>query len=146
MARPRTHLVVSCALGFMLWRRTGKLLAAFAPLLGGFLVDADHLIDYGLYQRRGGGRPIYLLLHGWEYAPLLWWFERGHRHTTGGGVTLGFVSHLLIDQMTNGVSGPWHYFLIFRALHGFSRSLWRRSSSPPSDWRRVPLRKAWHWF
>ncbi len=143
MARPRVHLLIALGLGLWQWRRHRRWPAALAPLISGFLIDLDHLLDYRP-GRRAGHRLI-LPLHGWEYLLPLAWLER-RRPATGHGLTLGYLAHLLVDQVTNQISHPAAYSLFFRWRRGFSQTLFDPPGSPSGAWRQTPLRQLWRWF
>ncbi len=116
---------------------TGSRKAAFTPLLSGFLIDFDHFFDFALTRFRKIESIMVLPMHGWEYTALWYLLDRwlGAR----GGLVLGYVAHLLIDQMWNEKRSPWAYLLTYRAARGFradqlgptdetQRHIWRRSS------------------
>lgn len=99
-----------------MWTRTHSRKAALAPLVSGFLIDVDHLGDYAL-TRVGGGHRIVLALHGWEWVPVWWAFDRllGLR----SAAVLGYVVHLAIDQWWNEKRSCLAYFVTYRATRGF---------------------------
>ena len=152
MARPRVHLAVSLALAAVQYARTGRLRPALAPLLTGFLIDADHLLDHWLYNRfpEGASDRLVLPLHGWEYLPLLALAEpKLLGGATARGLLLGYLAHLLIDQATNNVAGPQTYSIVARARRGFRGPLFRESESPGEDlhaWRETPAWHLWRWL
>jgi len=148
LARPRAHLAVSLGLAALQRWRTGKLLPTVAPLASGFLIDADHLLDYRLYRRwpEGGRGRIILPLHGWEYLPLLAWLELGPlRRRSGYGLTLGLLAHLVLDQLTNEHTHPLVYSLLFRGAKGFRADFFSGKAGQHA-WRRAPVWKLWRWL
>ncbi|HVB96284.1 MAG TPA: hypothetical protein VNG11_01000 [Chloroflexota bacterium] len=136
MARPLTHLVVSTGLATLEWIRTGRLAPTIAPLISGFLIDADHLVDFTRYQASGKkseGR-IVLPLHGWEYAILLLLARRLFGKGVVEGLLLGYVGHLVVDQFTNTTTHPLTYFVSFRWWRGFPSDLFTHPSEAHIDW------------
>jgi len=117
--------VASIGLGVLGWTGGRRWRAIGAALIGGFLIDADHLFDYALARRYGHARMI-LPLHGWEYLPLIILLDRqiGAR----GALFAGFACHLTLDQIWNEKRSPLAYFLLYRALRGF-----RADSLGPED-------------
>jgi hypothetical protein len=152
VARPRVHLAVSLALAAAQYGRTRRLLPALAPLVGGFLVDADHLVDHWLYRAlpRGAKERIILPLHGWEYLPPLFALEPRLSPATDRGLFAGYLAHLLVDQLSNDVAGPLTYSLVYRALTGFRGGYFRQDDAPPAEgahsWRDTPLWQIWRWL
>ena len=137
LALPRYHLLASAALGTAILATGGRRRAAAAPLVSGFLVDFDHLLDYLLIRTPIGEGRLVLPLHGWEYVPLWWLLDR--RLGTGGGLVLGYALHLTIDQLWNEKRSGLAYFVTYRARQRFradqlgpvdptKRHTWRKSS------------------
>ena len=160
MARPRVHLLASLGIAAAQYASTRRLLPALAPLLSGFLIDADHLVDHWLYNRfpKGAADRLVLPLHGWEYVAFLALAEpKLLRGATARGLLLGYLAHLLIDQATNNVAGPQTYSLLARARLGFHGSLFRESPVPSGNvsgnvsseahaWRETPVLQIWRWL
>jgi hypothetical protein len=120
MARPRVHLLVTAlAIGLLgrqfTWPQRATALAA------GVLVDADHLVDYGLYRCSGQRRWLILPLHGWEYGAIL--LTAGGASPWGGlarAAALGLLLHLAVDQATNRPGHPALYSVLYRLRHRFA--------------------------
>lgn len=129
--KPGRHLVLSTVVSAGAYVATGSVVLACSSWAAGFLIDADHLVDYlrefGLPR---GFRHVYasfcgpnyrrlvLVLHGWEWvvglACLAWlggnpWIS---------GLALGMGQHLAADQWTNPVR-PGTYFFAVRTWLGF---------------------------
>ncbi len=117
--RPIHHAVLSAAVGGVAWGVTGEPWAVPVAVGAGVLIDADHLVDqvWLFYMHR---RPEAILaLHGWEWLAALgivsaalsfpWWMV---------AATLGYGSHILSDQMFNGVH-RLAYSMIYRVRHRF---------------------------
>lgn len=65
-----------------------------------------------------------MFLHSYEWLIPLWMLAgRLNQHTVAFGLTVGFVGHLLIDQMANHAP-PLGYFFLWRWRHGF-REVWQ---------------------
>jgi hypothetical protein len=120
-----------------MYRASGDRRRLIAPLVTGFLVDADHFFDYALGRTVRGQRLLVLPLHGWELVPLLAALDR--RLRTGGALAGSYLLHLVLDQIWNEKRSPLAYFLTFRATRGFGadqlgpldpirRHEWRHSS------------------
>ena len=159
---PLGHTVASVGIGAAVWAFTGPLWAIPVAFAAGVLPDVDHLIDFLDSRDNGRRRHMFRPLHGWEYflvslvivlafysGPLFW------------AAVLGYLSHLVIDQITNRTH-PLAYSIIYRAMKGFRRRhltpahfdgsyvpserpvpLWGRLE--PSLWRLLTrLRGEWH--
>ena len=116
----------------MLWARSRDRRAFFLSLLFGVLIDVDHVLDYwyangirfdvrtfmqGQYEKRS--KRVFVLLHAFEYIPLLYAFWRAYKNRDlAVAVASAFALHVLADQLLNGVK-PWGYFVTYRARHGF---------------------------
>ncbi len=103
--------------------------AAGAVFLTGFAIDSDHFADYALRRLRPtSARRLYLLAHGWEYVPLLAALEwRWLRRWTRWSLTLAYLLHLAIDQVSNDARHPLSYLLTYRAARRFDGRLFGRS-------------------
>jgi hypothetical protein len=147
MARPAVHLAVSTGLAAVQWLRTGRVLPTVAPLVTGFLIDSDHLVDYFRYRNRGQaeGRVV-LPFHGWEYLVALALIERLFGQRFAGGLVLGYVGHLLVDQFTNTITHPLTYFISFRWLRGFDTKLFAHPDESHVDWMQKPVFNLWRHF
>lgn len=148
MARPAVHLVVSTGLATFQLVRTGRLTPAVAPLLTGFFIDFDHfaeVIRYRLLGKKPEGRVI-LPLHGWEFV-LVWLIaDRLLGRRTAGGLALGYVAHLTIDQFTNTITHPLAYFISFRRSRGFLSTLFNHTDEKDIDWLNDSVFNIWKYF
>lgn len=148
MARPIAHLLLSTGVATVQWIRTGRLGPTLAPYLTGFLIDADHLADLARYKYYGGKTQgkIYLPLHGWEYLALLVVVERLLGRRLAGGLLLGYLSHLALDQLTNATTHPLTYSLSFRWRRGFSSNLFSHRDEADVGWMQGGLLELWRFF
>jgi hypothetical protein len=146
--RAHAHALAALPLAAGILSLTGSPELACAGAAASLAVDMDHIPDYMWW--RGGWRGVkdffraYHLhqvvrmtipLHSWELAPvwalvlhLLGW------PAWGWVLALGWLWHLIWDQLTNPV-GCAFYFFTWRARRGFAvrlaRPLWgARSKSP----------------
>lgn len=125
-----SHILVSFLCMVIVYLIFDSIKLALTCLLVGIFIDLDHLIDYfiyfglkfnladflkGLYLKSG---KIYLFLHSWELIVPLWiWGIYFKQETLAWAITIGFITHLLIDEYNR--KEPLMYFLTFRVLNGF---------------------------
>ncbi len=135
-------------------------MAVPAAVATGVLIDSDHVTDV-YHAFMGPKRHMVRLFHAWEYTAagfiaLGFWY-----HPILLAATLGHLSHLVLDQVTNEVR-PLAYPLVYRIRHRFARtelspkwskdsSLPRRSPTPlwgriePTGWRLYLRYKQWRY-
>ena len=130
------HIFFSLCAGLIVWRIWKKPLPAFlGGILGGFLVDLDHFIDYfwafgfnwnwfyfkNAFPVLKSGK-IYVLFHGWEFVAILvllvFLFRNKYAKTIFLSLALGLFFHLWTDVVIDEVS-PKAYFLTYRIAHNF---------------------------
>lgn len=148
MARPAAHLIVSTGLATLQWIRTGRLLPTLAPFVTGFLIDGDHLVDFARYQLNGQkneGRII-LPLHGWEFVPVLVLLERLLGRRFAGGLLIGYLAHLGLDQVTNETTHPLTYLISYRWRRSFASELFTHPDESHIDWMRQSIFQIWKHF
>lgn len=132
--KPLPHIAASGIIGAISWfyfRSFGYCLIAF---LSGFLIDADHLLDYTLSRKFTFNvwkiykscenmelDRLYLVLHSFEIIIFLWvciyLFSIGKFWQA---IALGMTQHIILDRFTN----PIHhlgYFFTYRLLNRFKR-------------------------
>lgn len=114
------HIFFSLVAGFIVWKLWKKPVASFIfGVVGGVLVDLDHVIDYFLafgwnirfeYFAKGyeflKSDKIYILLHGWEYVIILavlaiWIFKNRTAKSVILALALGLFFHLGFDASAN---------------------------------------------
>ncbi len=128
------HAALSVPVSAAVFALSRSIPAAIAVMLGGVLIDLDHVIDYvreygfridvahffeTFYHTRY--RRIVLLFHAWElmialaliawatgWNPWLW------------GLTIGASTHLALDQTFN-YTRPGTYFFVWRLAKRFQR-------------------------
>ncbi len=132
--KPLSHLAVSTTVAGILLIAWGRWSLAIGCLIGGVLIDVDHLLDFYLNYRRWTSlrviyrtfaesrlHHVYLVWHTYEGLIALWlvlWVSGWPSLWVGVGV--GLTLHLLCDQAVNPVR-PWAYFLCYRIRHRFRR-------------------------
>jgi hypothetical protein len=130
------HFLFSLLAGIIIWRVWRKpILAIFAAMLGGVLVDIDHFADYFLaygwsfswfYFIKGfeflKSDKLYVLFHGWEYVLFLLLIAIILKNKASKSVflalSLALFFHLGSDVFMDKVP-PKTYFVIFRAKNNF---------------------------
>lgn len=133
---PGGHLAAALPFVAAVYLAEGSPLGAITAGAASILVDLDHVADYiwmqrgrfhlrGFYTdyRRHLTPKLFLLLHSWELAllalvfALLW-----SAPPLLLCLVAGWIYHLSCDQAANRV-GPAFYFITYRYLKGFQRSL-----------------------
>ncbi len=129
---PKHHVIISAALGGITSYATQSVSSGVACFLAGTAIDVDHFYDYfrhygfrfsteAFYSDRyfvESGKS-FVWLHSYELLPLIWvLFYCLQLQQLGVGVCVGFLSHLLCDQYSNGLH-PMAYFLSFRMSRNF---------------------------
>ena len=138
-------------MGGALYFATGSGAAITGALLGGFLIDADHVVDQWwsiklgapLVNSAGAARlnqsrfqgwlsrffrrrqllRLFLFLHSFELFFLLGLFTLIYRYPLLIGLFCGYGLHLALDlwRHYNEFTSPFFYFFLYRASHGFKR-------------------------
>lgn len=131
------HVLLSVFAGVLAGRITKEWkYALLAALVGGVLVDLDHLLDYflqfgftfNLQQFLGGAQfsmsgKLYIFFHAWEYVPvfLVAYFFVKHVEAKAVllGLALGLFLHLCADVVIDGM--PFTaYSILCRMNEAFS--------------------------
>lgn len=108
--------------------------------LGGFLIDADHLLDHYLafglrnFKLRDflsgkafeKSQKVYVVFHGWEYPLILSFLTYLFiENKTAAALCISFavslLFHLVIDTLTNQVT-PLGYSFLYRYTNHFRRA------------------------
>ena len=127
------HVITSFGVSLAGYYRYRSRPAAIASFLAGWLIDADHIIDYvqahgwklrwltmneAAHEKYSG--KLYLLLHSYELLGLFFLLCRGpQRQPYRMGITLSILTHLLLDQKCNPCRKPLTYFLTHRITKRF---------------------------
>lgn len=126
------HIIASGLIGGIWYYLFKSIPEAFVCFLSGFLLDADHFIDYYLNHpftvefqkihkacREIDLKKVYVVLHSYELVILM--FLLGYMLPVGRvwfAATLGVTQHIMFDQFANPVR-PFTYFLTYRISRGF---------------------------
>jgi hypothetical protein len=132
------HFILAVLVGYYLGRRFKHLwLGIILGILGGFLIDLDHVLEYFFFygphfnltyfiesRQFLLSDKIRIFFHAWEYFPLLLliaWLFRQKQVLKMIFLTLAFAGlvHLITDVFINGYSLQY-YSITYRALHHFS--------------------------
>lgn len=145
---PSRHIIVSAALGALLFHYTRDVITGLLCFIFGVLIDVDHLIEYIIHrgfskkvfslpelyyscqrfvkpEEQGGEKKIYLIFHFFEAAALFWVLYIITRNLYIFSIALGYSGHLLLDALYNKLK-PDVYFLTQRIVKGFrTERFWR---------------------
>jgi hypothetical protein len=133
---PGQHAALSVSSGAILGLTLSSWTAGLSCCLVGIFIDLDHLFDFWInrgfslsvrefldFCYYGTSRTFYVILHGYEYIPLLLGLSIVPAlRSLAWGLTAGYVLHLLGDQLFNKHLNRWTYFLSFRLYHRFASS------------------------
>lgn len=153
------HLFFAVLAGYIVWRiwKCPKISFA-AGIIGGFLIDTDHLIDYvlafgtdfRLYYFLSGyqflkSEKIYIIFHGWEYVLLFsivaLLIKRPILKSLFLALALGMFFHLDADVVIDHIP-PQTYSVLYRVKHHFDV----QALVYPEDYaRHVEVRKQTGW-
>lgn len=104
-------------------------------IIGGVLIDLDHLIDYFIAfgpgfnlsqflqsQQFEYNKKIYVLFHAFEFIPLfllgLIFFKKKLHKALILAFTIAVLFHLLLDSVSYNLR-PGVYFISYRIMHNF---------------------------
>ena len=132
--RVSSHIKISGVLSLGVYAYTGGLIPSAACFLSGWLIDIDHFLDWVMnfgptrdYTRVVNNfsqdkiRRSYLLFHAWEYVVGLLALHMLYGLPPWAAYgTLGYFSHLTLDQIFNCPSKPFFYFLTYRIFNKFN--------------------------
>ncbi len=127
------HIITSAGISLATYHRYRSPGAAVASFLAGWLIDADHIVDY---VRAHGWKlnwarfceanhedysgKLYLPLHSFELLALFYFLFRGPQlQPFRVGISLSILTHLLLDQRCNPARKPLTYFLAHRIRKRF---------------------------
>lgn len=137
------HFLLAILVALIFWQATERksnflYLSLFAAILGGFLIDIDHAIEYIIIFHRFSIQGFligwqflwsgknYLIFHAWEYLPILLLLSFLLKKKVKIAVFLAVFAaagsvHLLTDCFINNLP-PKFYSISYRAYHDFSGS------------------------
>jgi hypothetical protein len=127
-----THFVVAVILAAGFYWFTGKWSWAILTVIGGVLIDLDHLLDYFLYyglkfslknffdHKYLASGKCYILFHSWEVLAAVWCLSILVRWMVP--VASGMTAHVLADYFFSHRGHPRYMSLIYRWRNGFELS------------------------
>ncbi|MCF7873231.1 MAG: hypothetical protein K9L84_00215 [Candidatus Omnitrophica bacterium] len=125
------HIVISLEIFLIAYFKTGKVFYLLPAVLGGVLIDIDHVIDYliqfrkvdfkGLlffpYRKR---KNIYLFFHSWELVIIFFLFSFFYDSLFWQIFSYSWALHLLVDNIDGAKDKRFfHYFFIYRLAKKF---------------------------
>jgi hypothetical protein len=132
------HFLITLGIALILYARFRDWRLIPACFLTGFLIDADHWLDYFIHfglrinlnwffhacQSPDPPTKNYVLLHGWEFVPIFWWLGHwwGKKKKIKGlafALSIAYLGHLVTDHFSFE-HHPLAYSLLFRLFSGFS--------------------------
>ncbi len=149
--KAKHHFWSSLVAGGALYFATGSGLSFTGAMLGGFLIDADHVVDQwwsiklgapllnrtvaesadqswtqrlvGRFFRRRKLLRLFLFLHSFELFLLLGIVSAIYQNPFFIGLFCGYGLHLALDlwRHYHEFTSPFFYFFFYRASHGFRR-------------------------
>lgn len=111
--------------------KTKDMVFIVPAVLGGILIDTDHLINYFFNFRRiklkkllafpySGANKVYLLFHSWELAGVVFFLAFFYQSLFWQVFAASFALHLLVDNLDQSKQkGFLLYFLSYRVAKGF---------------------------
>ena len=129
---PQYHFLASIVLAAIVFHFTKSPEASFFCFASGFILDADHVIDFWLYRKKitidreifqhfhGRFGRIYLFLHSFELAALtvILGLLNPQNMILFAALALGLISHLVMDFISYDLHSL-SYFLTYRILKRF---------------------------
>ena len=137
------HFIVTSVIAFFLWLKYRDFRLVIITYFMGVLIDIDHLFDYFFYVSSFAYRAgwhfnlseflnpsvyvkptgkVFVLLHGWEYLPILWFIAKKLKRKIPGiflALFFPYFCHLLIDQ-SPFVRATFAYFFFNRLINNFN--------------------------
>jgi len=136
--RPAYHMVASGAFGIPIYFFSGSLIFTGCFAATGVAVDLDHFVDHCFFSNRPlrfkkffqKGLPLtysrlVFALHSYEFLFICILIALRINSPSIWGVTVGWLFHLLLDEISNRLPSEPHklnlffYFFTFRLLRGF---------------------------
>ena len=127
----KQHIAISVPISIVVWLVSDSGLFTAMTFFLGCCVDVDHVFDYvreektfslkGLFVKsyRRDFVKLVLVLHSYEYLFIIWLVCLfGDRLGFGIIFTIGYLAHMVPDQLTNGIR-PLGYFFSYRAKKKF---------------------------
>lgn len=135
----KNHIISILPFGVLYFFASGNLFLTLAAMFSAVAVDADHVIDYALTQKRIDPprkmmkafdtfeviKKNYLIFHSWEFIILFGVLLFFYRNPFLIAIFTGCAFHLLLDQLFNTrFLGKYNvkrcfYFFLYRMKHNF---------------------------
>lgn len=135
---PLKHLTCGAILATGILIKDREFDTALAAIAGAVICDTDHLLEYykyckdydvknpsfdewksGEYFNTKG--TIYVLFHSWEVCIIMWFLLLfGNKSHIFKGLTVGYTSHLCLDQIGNNLNNK-SYFWLYRWWHDWKQ-------------------------
>lgn len=128
------HLPAAMLIGIIGWIISAEPMCMLAAVLGGWLIDVDHLIDFSYYIWKEKGKfssallktggyfksngKVFVPLHSWELVVILGYIAILEKSYVLACGALSMGIHLLQDQLSYHVR-PAGYIFISRVLRRF---------------------------
>lgn len=129
------HIAVTLPVSAVVYCIFHSLPAFFGSLIGGLLIDIDHLFDYFIHEGvnfrlysffewcyKNKWKKLILFFHSIELVLVFWlcilYFHLGLLWI---GIAIGMTQHLILDAIFNIQLNPMFYFFILRFRKGFER-------------------------
>ncbi len=141
---PSRHIMYSGIIALIFYFITKSILASLTCLFFGFIIDIDHIIEYGLqfnwksltlkkvyHASMNTGTntknikfaKLYLIFHSIELALILWFLYYISGNIYLAAIAVGYSSHILLDIIGNNHLKIHAYFIIWRFLKKWNPDL-----------------------
>lgn len=132
----RSHIVITLAISSMIYFAYNSLSLFISSLIGGILIDVDHLFDYYLHRGmdfrirrffawcyKSQWNTLIIFLHSFELIVIFWLAISMLRlGLFWVGLAVGVSQHLILDMLFNsGRLSVFSYFFTFRFINGFKK-------------------------
>lgn len=127
---PQRHVLCGTILGVGILVKNKEIDTALSCLVGSVIPDVDHILEYTKYCSEYNKKPsfkefvsgkyfddkktVYVLLHGWEFAVIgliLLCKQKDKCNNIVKGLSLGYMSHMILDQIGNNVTMKGYFWL-----------------------------------
>jgi len=127
------HLLFAVPAAIYIFWRSRNLILVCSIFLFVLAIDADHLVDFGLWAWSSGSSfwqnpllanfgesgKVYVPIHAWEIVGFLLVLAWRLRKSAVLAFALALASHLTLDQLSYDTTAE-SYSIVFRALTDFS--------------------------
>lgn len=137
---PQKHILCGTLLSIGIIIKYNEFDTAMSCLFGSVISDADHVFEYAKYCIDYSVKPtvrefisgtyfdkketVCIFFHGWEFAAVgvlyLLLKREGTIDNVIKGIVIGYISHMILDQIGNNVSIRG-YFWLYRWWHDWKQ-------------------------